>query len=234
MGNIVICDDDENIAVLVEEQVCNIFAKHGVNMQSKIFNNPKEALYYCENNKTDFILLDIDMPEMDGFEVTRRLYRLTDEFVPIVIYMSSHEQFVYDAFQYKPFDFLRKSCLEEELELKIGRLIREYEYCNEQVELVRGEAAYILLKDVLYFKSYRNSVDAITIEQCYRCKDNLITIEERYPNCLIKTERQHLINVNHVLRIRTDCVIMTGGIKIPLSRRRRKEVEEKYMKLTRR
>lgn len=233
MGNIVICDDDENIAIWVENELRSIFAKNEVEMETKVFTSPKEALQHCSKYKTDFIILDIDMPEMSGFELTKRLYKFPSAMVPIVIYMSSMEQFVYDAFQYKPFDFLRKSCIEEELEQKIGRLIREYDYNNIQIELIRDEDAHLLLKEVIYFKSIRNSVDAFTAEDSYRCRDNLIVIEEMYPNCLIKTNRQHLVNVNYIKRIRTDYVLMKNGIKVPLSRRKRKDVEERYERLSR-
>lgn len=233
MGTIVICDDDNNIAKIVEEQVQNIFEKHGISMQSKIFNQSKEVLQHCSNNKTDYILLDIDMPQMNGFELTKKLYKLPSNRIPIVIYMSSQEHFVYDAFQYRPFDFLRKSCLEEELESKISRLIREYVYNNEQIELVRHEDAYVLLKEVRYFKSDRNRTDAFTKEESYRCKEIIGDLEEKYPNCLIRAGKQYLVNVNYIQRIRTEYILLNNGVKIPISRRQRKFVEEKYERLTR-
>lgn len=233
MGNLVICDDDKNIAAWVQEQVCNIFSQYGVPMESKIFTSPKEALLYCSNHKTDFILLDIDMPEMNGFELTKKLYKLPGEFVPIIIYMSSQEHFVYESFQYKPFDFLRKKYLEEELELKIGRLIREFDYSNVQIEMVRDEMAYVLLKEVLYFKSDRNRTDAFTMEDNYRCRENIGVIEEKYSQCLIRAGKQYLVNVNYIRRIRTEYILLTNGEKIPVSRRQRKFVMDKYERLKR-
>lgn len=233
MGSIVICDDDKNIAAYIEEQVCRIFEEHNTSMQSTVFTSPKEALVYCSNNKTDFILLDIDMPEMSGFELSKKLQKLSGDMIPVVIFMSSQEQFVYDAFQYRPFDFLRKSCMEEELETKIERLIREYAYHNERIELVRDEVAYILLKEVMYFKSARNRMEAFTDEQCYRCRDNIGAMEEKYPNCLIRAGKQYLVNVKYIQRIRTDSILLRNGTKIPMSRRQRKLVEEKYERLTR-
>lgn len=233
MGIILICDDDEQIAVLVEEHVSNIFVEHGVPMETKVFTKPREALNFCENNKVDFILLDIDMPGMNGFELTRRLYGLPSELTPIIIYMSSHEKLVFDSLQYKPFDFLRKSCLDEELELKIGRLIREYAYHNEQIELARIEVAYLLLRDVLYFKSCKNSIDAYTEEAVYRCKDKISIMEQKYPNCLIRAGKQYLVNVNYIQRVRTNDILLSNGMKIPMSRRKRRFVEDKYARLTR-
>lgn len=233
MGTMIICDDDKRMAKIIEAQVCGIFAKHKIAIQSNIITDPKEVLRYCSTNKTDFILLDIDMPEMTGFELTKKLYKLPGTMVPIVVYISSQEHLVYESFQYKPFDFLRKSCLEEELESKIGRLIREYIYNNEQIEMVRDEAAYVLLREVLYFKSDRNRTDVYTKDACYRGKEIIGVLEEKYPNCLIRAGKQYLVNINYIQRIREDHILLNNGVTIPISRRQRKFVEDKFERLTR-
>lgn len=228
MGNIIICDDDNHITVMIEHEVKNIFERHGIAMKTVCCTEPNEVLEYCRKSVCDFVLLDIDMPKMSGFELAERLYQLPADRMPIILFMSSWEQFVFEAFRYKPFDFLRKSCIKQELEEKIGRLIREYDYRNERVELVRNEHACICLKDVCYFQSYRNCIDAYTEDGCYRCKDTISAMEKKYVNCLVRTERRYLVNMNYIHRIGMSYITLLDGRKVPLSRRRREYVEEKY------
>ena len=64
MKDILMIDDDAKLTSLVEEflsEKYNIIVKH----------EPKEALDYLNNNKVELIILDIMLPEMDGFQVLR-------------------------------------------------------------------------------------------------------------------------------------------------------------------
>ena len=65
MKDILMIDDDAKLTSLVEEFLSekkyNIIIKH----------EPKDALDYLNNNKVELIILDIMLPEMDGFQVLR-------------------------------------------------------------------------------------------------------------------------------------------------------------------
>jgi len=67
MENILIIDDDEQLAELLDEFLSSfnfvIHAKH----------TPEEGLDYLENNDVDLIVLDITLPGMDGFQVLRKI-----------------------------------------------------------------------------------------------------------------------------------------------------------------
>lgn len=233
MLKMIICDDDKYILEEIERQIQEIFYKHRIVASTMLFTEPDKTFTYCLKNKVDFILLDIDMPVMNGFELSVKVQKLPKDHIPIVMFMSSQDHFVYEAFQYRPFDFLRKGCIREELENKIDRMIREYAYNCEQIELVRGEDAFIQLRDVMYFKSNRNRIDAYTLDGCYRCKDKISVMEDKYINCLIRCSKQYLVNVNHISKIMIENILLKDGRRVPLSRRKRKQVEEKYERLMR-
>lgn len=64
-----------------------------------LFDNAADALAYAQNNSVDFALLDIDMPEMTGIELARRLRLSRPEMV--IIFVTAHPEFAADAIHAK-------------------------------------------------------------------------------------------------------------------------------------
>ena len=76
--NIVIIDDDQEIIDLLNEYLTN----HNFNVFG--FNNPLKALAaFDKKNDFDFIILDIMMPEMDGFQVLRKIREFSS--IPVIM-----------------------------------------------------------------------------------------------------------------------------------------------------
>ncbi len=63
------------------------------------FENPLEALEFAQKNPVDFALLDIDMPEMSGIELARRLRSARPGM--IVIFVTAHPEYAADAIHAK-------------------------------------------------------------------------------------------------------------------------------------
>lgn len=229
----VLCDDEVTMLEIGRGIIEKTFADYEIEIEIKTYSNPELALEQCKKQVVDFVILDIDMPKMSGFELAGKLQELPAGKRPLLLFMSSKEHFVYDAFKYQPFDFIRKSCMEEDVKEKIGRLIRECAYNRVRLELVRGEDACVYLSEVLYFKSDRNHLEAYTKDGSYRCKETLNRMAEKYRNCLIQTDKQHLVNVHSIQKILINDIVLKEGKRIPLSRRRRKIVEEEYMRMKR-
>jgi putative two-component system response regulator len=80
--NILVVDDDPENLMVIEA----ILSKH---YSLKLFNDSSEALEYAFANPPDLILLDVMMPNIDGFEICRRLKadtKLSD--VPVIFITS--------------------------------------------------------------------------------------------------------------------------------------------------
>src|SRR5215831_5733154 len=76
-----------------------------------------EAIQKIEALKPDLIFLDIQMPDLTGFEVIEKL-----EFKPNIIFTTAYEQFAIKAFETFSIDYLLKPIKEERLQQSIGKL----------------------------------------------------------------------------------------------------------------
>ena len=77
--SILICDD----AAFMRMMIKDILTKNGYNVVGEAENGLKAVEKYTEL-KPDLVLMDIDMPEMDGIETAKRIMEMTDHTVPIL------------------------------------------------------------------------------------------------------------------------------------------------------
>lgn len=117
---VVIVEDEEAILGLIQ-----LFLENRSFTVFPVFNGP-DAIQVVGKENPDIILLDIEMPHMDGFEVCQALRKMTN--VPIIFISSRRSvtdkvhsfELGGDDYITKPFDFV-------ELEARINANIRRYE-----------------------------------------------------------------------------------------------------------
>lgn len=83
------------------------------------FARPQEALEWAQNNPVDLALLDINMPEMTGLELARRLREANPGMA--IIFLSASSRYALEAYEVHPTSYLLKP-------FDQGRLTREIEY----------------------------------------------------------------------------------------------------------
>ncbi|WP_316753473.1 response regulator [Pedobacter gandavensis] len=113
---LVVDDSDMNLLVIKM-----IFKKIGISFDTA--HNGQEALNFLESNRYDMVLTDIQMPEMDGIELTKRIRALEDEQksqLPVIaitgqISSDSHERYLSAGLN----DYIVKPFTESELMEKI-------------------------------------------------------------------------------------------------------------------
>jgi class 3 adenylate cyclase len=97
-----------------------------------------EALRKVSEERPDLVLLDVVMPEMDGYEVCRRL-RLdpASRFLPVVMVTASGDQEKVNALEAGADDFVQKPLNQPELLARVRSLLRIKQYQDELAELNR-------------------------------------------------------------------------------------------------
>lgn len=77
MKNILLVDDDEKMTGLLKDYLLKY------NFKSTSFENPVKALDHLKNNFYDLIVLDIMLPELDGFETLKKIRKTND--IPVIM-----------------------------------------------------------------------------------------------------------------------------------------------------
>lgn len=180
------------------------------------------ALTDIASLRPDVILLDIQMPQMGGFEVIQRLSGRS--YIPIVIVVTAYDQHAIRAFEEGAIDYLLKPVAPPRLLKAMDRARRLLESRAEaakelarlqEVASVPGVPAlrkivgranneYVLLNasEVLAFQAEGELVWIFTAEQRYLADQSLRKIEAKLEGSTFRRVRRNvLINVDHVRKL---------------------------------
>lgn len=130
--HILVADDDAHICDVIS------FALEKADMQVTIANDGKQALDAFRNQAADLIVLDINMPEMDGLEVCRELRKLSE--VPI-LFLSSRDDEIDRilGLEIGGDDYVTKPFSPRELVARINAILKRtqnnhYDYQSDQIQ----------------------------------------------------------------------------------------------------
>ncbi|PJA08678.1 MAG: DNA-binding response regulator [Flavobacteriales bacterium CG_4_10_14_0_2_um_filter_32_8] len=236
---IIIDDEDnarENLKLIIEDYCpeLEIVAEAG---------SAKEARKLIEVHEPQLLLLDINMPNEDGFELLNSISNKNFS----VIFITAHNQFALKALKAGAIDYLEKPIDIEELQLAVSKitnsdisagnvdykmiksLLNEYKFNNKSdIIAVPTLSGYEIIKieDIVYFEadeSYTRMflsnghklISSMTIARYEKVLDN--TIFYRIHKSYIINTRHHLKEFN---RHDGNVAIMDSGVSIPVSRRK--------------
>ncbi len=103
------------------------------------------ALGKIEQSPPDLILLDVMMPGMDGYEVTRRIRnnRKITSYIPILLITAFHESSVVEGLDAGADDFIRKPFDTDELLARVRSLLRLKHSLDEQQKMARQREDFV-------------------------------------------------------------------------------------------
>ena len=117
MPKILIVDDEEKIRSLIKKYAAL------ENLETACASNGLEAIDACRKEKFDLVILDIMMPELDGFSACREIRK----FSPVPILMLSARGEEYDkinGFESGADDYVEKPFSPKELMLRISAILK--------------------------------------------------------------------------------------------------------------
>jgi two-component system LytT family response regulator len=114
----VLVTDDEPLA---QRRLVSLLRKEDDVEIVGVASNGREALEAVEKHAPDLLFLDVQMPEMDGFEVVRTL---GPERVPVVVFVTAYDRYALQAFEVHALDYLLKPYSPQRLQEALGRARR--------------------------------------------------------------------------------------------------------------
>jgi len=125
---VIIIDDHK----LFTNGLSSILERIGLRVMST-FQNGKEAVLYLQNNEIDIVFTDINMPEMDGLKLCKRLKR--DKVMAKIIIISMYEDpnIIKEAFDCGASAYLSKNTEKEEIIKAIEKSLNNKQYVNKHL-----------------------------------------------------------------------------------------------------
>ena len=158
---IAVCDDDKLLTGEIDGQLQRIQQKMGISFETDIFFDGETLWEAIEKHGSyDIIYLDIEMENMDGITVARKI-REQDPYT-ILLFVSSYDSYYEQLFEVEPLRFLRKPInpekFEEYFKIAYGRLMN----LDERLHFEFNKRLYqIPYRSIMYMESRRRVIHLI-------------------------------------------------------------------------
>lgn len=225
--------DDEIIAVnSIAKKVQDYFDDANQRCCISTFTSGKSMILDSKKEFYDLLFLDIDMPELTGFELAEEL-RKHNDYVTL-IFITNKDELVFESFEFKPFAFIRKLNFEENIDHHLHRFIKEYTKKTRTLDfIVEGENLHVKIQDIQLLSSVRHDIFLLlTNGKSYRLatrKYTLNKLENELKNYgFMRVHKTYLINYREIYQFDESKIILADKKEIPVSRGRIAEIKNLY------
>ncbi|HHV00025.1 MAG TPA: response regulator transcription factor [Bacteroidales bacterium] len=163
----------------------------------------------------ELIFLDIEMPEMDGFDFLSSL-----ENPPHIIFVSGSEEYAYKAFNYNGIDYLLKPITYPRFCRAVEKIMKYYAPRSvpsaageEEIFIKKGSSLVRLkLKEILFVEALENYVSVNTRDEKYTIHFTMRGIEQQLPSSLfVRIHRSYLVNKSVIRSITENSLTIAIG-----------------------
>ncbi|KAA0992360.1 LytR/AlgR family response regulator transcription factor [Dyadobacter aurulentus] len=205
----------------------------------------REAQQILDTYCPGIVFLDIEMPHQSGFDLLLRIRKPTFD----IIFTTAHNQYAIQAIRFSALDYLLKPINPDELIMAIKRHLSKQDSVRQKTQLYENLVKNVKKKDGKGLRLAVPSNEGVfffLVEEILRLEADrnytLIHLKDRRPFIasktlkhfedmlegfkFVRTHKSHLVNLDHVVRISNsnEFVIMSDGVQIKVSRRKKEEV----------
>jgi len=233
-----IVDDEPLIRRGLRDRLSEI---HSVEVVGECANGT-EAVERILSERIDVVLLDVQMPDIDGLEVVRQI---GPEHMPLVIFVTAHDEYAVRAFELNALDYLLKPFDEERLRQSIARaseklkeqdrgalierlqtLINSRTAPQSKRLTVKNDETYefVEIDSIDWAESANNYVQLHCGTKNYLMSETLNNLEKRLsPHGFVRVHRCHLVNARRIAAVHsmlsgTFVLQLRNGVRIGTDR----------------
>lgn len=229
MISIAFCDDDcAYTQKTFKNKIYSAQKLTGIDIKVTFFSDGNQLIDSYKNNKRyDIIMLDIDMPGINGKETAGKLRLLDSGF--FLVFITSYKAEIFNTLPYRINAFIPKDSKDEFYISELSRVIKEYESyqpCFEIFQILNNgekQTLKILLNDILYFYCVNKTAFLVTSNSEFKLTSKITDITNEYlDKNFFEICRGYIVNIVKVKSVKKGEVILDNGIHLPLSRGRDK------------
>lgn len=226
--NVAVCDDQQIILDEVRMQLEKMSQVEKISLFSDIdefLKNLQLGEFY------HVVLMDIVWKRKEnGIDFASKLKEITP--MTKIIYITGYGvEFVEDIFL-RPANlsgYLMKPIKYEALLKNIEKIEKEFESKEKQLVLrYRGVISAIAFSDILYIENQLHRVSVVSEQKTYYSNENLERVKQRLNDQFLFCHKSYVVNMNEILEFKSNGIVLSTGVWIPVSKARYKEAKEKY------
>ena len=222
MIHIVIAEDDARDRQTLQEYVEKYACENHVQIRTDVYQNGETLLFHYSPG-VDILLLDIEMPKLDGMATARKI-RERDKDV-VILFITNMAQYALEGYQVRARSYLLKPVQYISFAMELEEAIAMSASRKSETMTIRTDSGLLRLSlnEIFYIESQRHYQVLHTSQGELRMRETMKAVEERLqPYHFAKSSMSFLVNLAHVSAVNRDSVTV-GGASVPVSRQKRRE-----------
>lgn len=218
--------------------------------------NGREALEAIRTHSPDLIFLDVQMPELGGFEVLEALGKE----IPRVIFVTAYDQYAVRAFEVHALDYLLKPFDQERFDIswqraraqvlrdrnggtdqRILALLQEMKAGNKYLERLvikaGGRIYFLETTEIDWIEAEGNYVSVHSGKKSHLLRETISSLEGQLdPKKFVRVHRSSIVRIDRIQELQPWFhgeyrIILQNGTQLTLSRNYRDKLQEALGKL---
>lgn len=227
--NIALIDDE--IAILEDVRKCvenEILPQDEVNFF--VYTRAKDFIQAIEQgDQFDILVSDIDMPDMGGLELGKRLHE--EGGGPYLVFLTAYLEYAAESYIIEAYQYILKEDMEKRLPPILRQLIDRVKKEKQQFRMIGTPTSKVRVyyRDIIYIEKEKESkyICYITEHAIYKERISLKKLSEKLGSDeFILIERGYIINVSHIASMKDGMVHMDNGARIFVNRISFKKIKE--------
>ena len=215
--NIAICDDSEADRKYIYDMVDEWALVQGHSVHITTFESAENFMFCYDDRKDyDILLLDIEMGDMDGVAMAKKL-RKQDDNVQIV-FITGYSDYIAEGYEVAALHYLMKPVKKEKL---LSVLDRAVEKLSKNEKMINMELGGALVRIPIYQIRYADVLgNYVTVHaaQEYTFKMTLSDLQKELDERFLRVGRSCIVNLTQVSRVTKTLIKLSDGTEIPLPR----------------
>ncbi len=193
------------------------------------FESGESFLSIFEKGKFDIIILDVEMPGINGLETAEKI-RESDKTV-ILSFLTNYSEFAIQGYEVNAFRYILKTQPDYLYMQQLQSIFDEYRQTHKAYAYSNQNMSFrYKLIDILYFEIFNRQILLHTTERNVEYYGNLSDIYEELKEFnFIKPGKSYVVNLEHIKNIDKNFLIMSNGDKILIGRTYKKDVVTRYL-----
>jgi DNA-binding LytR/AlgR family response regulator len=181
-----------------------------------------EAYQVLQEQKIQLLLLDIEMPEMSGIDLTK----LLGDQGPVIVFTTGNKNYAAEAFELNVADYLVKPVTPARFLQAIEKVKEILNSNREQLQVNENEFVFvrdssvlrrIAINDILYLEAMGDYVKLFTAQKFYAIHTTLKNVEEKLPSSkFLRVHRSYIVALGKIDSI-VEGVIKMDKAAIPVA-----------------
>lgn len=226
---IAICDDEKLQIELLKKYCISWLSKRKLHAEIATYLSAEAFLFAYEDDKSyDILLLDIQMKELDGISLAKKLRELGDNLS--IIFITGVKDYVFEGYHVQAIDYILKPIEEKKLETALDRAYNSIQKQESFIILqIDNDLVKLNEKDILYIESIGHKSIVYTHNNKYEIKKGINTVEKEISQSFFyKCHRSYIVNILHISSIsKTD--VKVNDALVPIARGKWEELNMAFL-----